>query len=165
MRVLPSERAEVEEVAIAGCCGEGSGDGDGAGVEEDGAVASGSGDGGGVGASSPGVVAELPAADSASRSVGLVGFRWGVRGHGEPWRACVPRGPHLSIYGAARTGAHQPWYGWAPPIRARGGAGLGRWTESEIELTISSSISSFLYIHFSTNQCTTHAPSYQLKTL
>ena len=98
MRVwgIPSERAVVEEeLAIAGCCGEGSGDGDGAGVEED---------GGGVGASDAGVVAELPAADSASRSVGLVGFRWGVRGHGEPWRACVPRGPHLSIYGAARRG-------------------------------------------------------------
>jgi hypothetical protein len=52
--------------------------------------------------------------------------RWGVGGYGEPRTECP--GPHL-LFIALRDEAHQPWFGWAPPIRARVRVRLGRWTE------------------------------------
>ena len=35
-----------------------------------------------------------------------------------------------SVYIARVTGAHQPWFGWAPPIRARVKGPSSRWARS-----------------------------------
>ena len=58
--------------------------------------------------------AELPVGLAQNpRSDWCVG---GVVVHGQPLNPCPGTPP---LYIALATGAHQPWFGWAPPIRAR----------------------------------------------
>jgi hypothetical protein len=66
----------------------------------------------------------LPIADSAPRSVGLVG---GVCGGIESHLLCL--GPHLLLFGTIRRGP-PTLLGWTPPIRARSEPRLGYWAKS-----------------------------------
>jgi hypothetical protein len=81
------------------------------------------------------VAAELPVTSANRRSDRGVG---GAIGSTSNLVLCAPA--PTSLYSAA-TGAHQPCFGWTPPIRAR----EGEWIESldsipcEINLTGSSS--------------------------
>ena len=106
--VIPSEGAVVEELAIADCCGVGSGDGDGAGGE-DGSLAAAGEDADVVDAGEDDGVDASGASRRCRRlPIGgtLLGFQWvfvgtanlGVR---------APRPPPLYLWRCA-TGAHQP---------------------------------------------------------
>ena len=98
---------------------------------------------GGEGGEGTVVSAVLPVGTALGpRSVGVL-----VGGCGTKVNLVLCAGqPHTSLYAQA-TGAHQPWFGWAPPIRALDHG--SRWvvgpTRVEINLTFSPLISTFTF--------------------